>query len=253
LRETGSRSPAAHFLIALQFLTIAPAVVKRSFTPEEMGKATAYFPLVGALIGAILVGANFLLGQIFPSPVRAALLLALWVLCSGALHLDGFLDACDGLLGGQTPQARLEIMRDERVGAFALAGGILLLLMKYSALVELTGISPALILAPVLSRWAIAAAIFAYPYARPSGLGKAMKDHTTGQQVLVGTLFAAGISVLILGWPGLAAAALALLVMLGASGFALRRIPGLTGDLYGTINELVEAAVLIFFTVKWIA
>ena len=175
------------------------------------------------------------------------------MLGSGALHLDGFLDACDGLLGGQTPQARLEIMKDERVGAFALAGGILLLLMKYSALAGIEGISPALILAPVLSRWAMAAAIFAFPYARPEGLGKAMKDHTTMRQVLVATLFATGISVFILGWPGLAAAGLALLVMLGAARITLRRIPGLTGDLYGAINELVEAAVLLFFTGRWMA
>jgi len=53
---------------------------------------------------------------------------------TGALHLDGFLDACDGLLGGYTPESRLEIMRDERLGAFALAGGVLLLLIKFQRL-----------------------------------------------------------------------------------------------------------------------
>jgi adenosylcobinamide-GDP ribazoletransferase len=123
--------------------------------------------------------------------------------------------------------------------------------MKYSALTGIEGISPALILAPVLSRWAMAASIFAFPYARPEGLGKAMKDHTTVRQTLMATLFAAGIAGFTLGWPGLAAAGLALLVMLGVARFTLRRIPGLTGDLYGAINELVEAVVLIFFTVKW--
>jgi adenosylcobinamide-GDP ribazoletransferase len=253
LKESGSHNPGIHFLVALQFLTVAPEAIKRTFTPAELGKSTAYFPLVGGVVGLVLAGANLLLGQVFPSPVRAALLLALWVLSSGALHLDGFLDACDGLLGGHTPERRLEIMKDERVGAFALAGGILLLLVKFAALNEIEGISPALILAPTLGRWAMTTAIFAFPYARPEGLGKAMKDHTSLGQALVASLFAAGIAILTLGWPGLAAAVLALLVMLGAAGFSLRRIPGLTGDLYGAINELVEAAVLLFFTVKWIA
>jgi cobalamin synthase len=80
-----------------------------------------------------------------------------------------------------------------------------------------------------------------------------MKDHTGFGQVLVASLFAAGMAIFALGWLGLVAAGLALLVMLGAVGFALRRIPGLTGDLYGAINELVEAGVLLLFTVKWIA
>ena len=61
-------------------------------------------------------------------------MLAAWVVLTGALHLDGFLDAADGLLGGFTPERRLEIMRDERRGAYALAGGILLMLLQYSTL-----------------------------------------------------------------------------------------------------------------------
>ena len=250
MKESGGSAPAVDFLVALQFLTVAPALIKRTFTPLELGRATAYFPLVGGLVGVFLMGAGFLLEQVFPAPLRAALVLALWVLASGALHLDGFLDACDGLLGGHTPQSRLEIMKDERIGAFALAGGVLLLLVKYSALAGMEAVSPALILAPALGRWAMAAAIFAIPYARPEGLGKAMKDHTTWGQILIATLFAGGICVLFLGWPGLAAGVLALLVTLAVARFTLRRIPGLTGDLYGAINELVEAAVLILFTIQ---
>ena len=79
---------------------------------------------------------------VFPGSVAAALVLVAWVALTGALHLDGFLDACDGLLGGGTPEERLRIMRDERVGAFALAGGILLLLVKYSALAAVPGAPP---------------------------------------------------------------------------------------------------------------
>lgn len=241
------------FLTALQFLTVAPPFIRRLFTPRELGRAVGYYPLVGILLGAILLGASTLLAQVFPPQVNAALVLVLWVLLSGALHLDGFLDACDGLLGGFTPESRLNIMRDERVGAFAATGGILLLLVKFASLSALSapGFVPqraALLLAPALGRWGMALAIVAFPYARPQGLGREMKDHATWRQALLASVIALAAAWLAAGWWGWLAAAGAVLVTLGGAWFTLRRIPGLTGDIYGALNELVETAVLLFFT-----
>ena len=238
------------FLTALQFLTIAPAFIRRRFTSRELGQAVGYYPLVGSLMGAILVGADALLGRIFPAQVQTALLLALWVLLSGALHLDGFLDACDGLLGGFTPESRLEIMRDERVGGFALAGGILLFLVKFSALEAAPARAAALMLAPTLGRWGMSAAIIAFPYARPQGLGRDAKDQATWRQVLLATVTALVVAWLAAGWPGLAAIVVAALVVWAGARFSLRRIPGLTGDIYGALNELIETAILLFFCLR---
>jgi adenosylcobinamide-GDP ribazoletransferase len=243
------------FLVALQFLTVAPPVLKRELTPLELGRGTAFFPLVGLLIGALLLGANLLFDRFFPAPVRAGLVLAAWIGMSGALHLDGFLDACDGLLGGFTPESRLEIMKDERERAFALAGGVLLRGLKFAALSALPLRPAALLLAPTLGRWAMCAAIYAFPYARERGLGKAMKDHTTSTQVGAATFLTLGIVLAAGIWSGqmtasLAAAGLAALTLLLAARFTLRRIPGLTGDIYGAINELVELVVLLFFTAR---
>jgi adenosylcobinamide-GDP ribazoletransferase len=241
--------PLIALLVALQFLTISPAFIKRAFTPRELGRATGFFPLVGLLLGVLLVAANLLLAHIFASGIRAALVLAFWVLLSGGLHLDGFLDTCDGLLGGSTPESRLEIMRDERVGAFALAGGVLLLLVKYSALLTLPILSPGLWLAPVLGRWGMTSAIYFFPYARAQGLGKAMRDHTSRWDVLLASLLglaAAGLSGELRAF---AACLLAAGIVWAGARFTLRRIPGLTGDIYGALNELVEVAVLLVFAV----
>ena len=139
-----SPSTLTAFLTAVQFLLISPAFIKRPFTARELGAAVGFYPLVGLILGGLLLAADYLLGLFMPPLVRIALLLALWVILTGALHLDGFLDACDGLLGGFTPESRLEIMRDERVGAFALAGGVLLLLVKFSALSAVRPLAPAL-------------------------------------------------------------------------------------------------------------
>lgn len=240
-------NPLLGFTVAVQFLTISPAFIKRRFSPPELGQASGYFPLVGALIGAVLWGASLLLGQIFRASVTAVLVLLIWVLLSGALHLDGFVDSCDGLFGGRTPAARLEIMKDERVGAFGLAGGVFLLLVKYAALSALPGRPAALLVAPVLGRWGMTLSIFAFPYGRDQGLGKAMKDFTSAWQVALATIMAFGISWLLAAQTGLLACLVAALTTGLVAAFALRRIPGLTGDVYGAINEMVELATLLIF------
>jgi len=186
---------------------------------------------------------------IFPSVVVATFNLTAWLLLTRALHFDGFLDTCDGLFGGFTPERRLEIMRDSRVGAFGVAGGGLLLLAKYAALGSLSHPS-GLVLAPVFGRWVLSMAIFAYPYAREKGLGRDMKDNVRWPQVILATLIAILAAVFFAGWTGLLAFVLAGIVLwLGAS-FILRRIPGLTGDSYGALCELAELAVLLFFTAR---
>jgi adenosylcobinamide-GDP ribazoletransferase len=238
-------NPAIDFLVALQFLTTSPSFLKRIFTPAELGRATGYYPLVGGLIGALLWLANGSLSSLFPPLLRAALVLALWILLTGALHLDGFLDSCDGLLGGYTPESRLEIMQDERIGAFAFAGGSLLLLIKYSSLAALNPSSLVLILAPALSRGCLTLAIYAFPYARSQGLGRAMKDHTTGWQLLLASLSALALAWFTAGWYGIALLPAAAGLTWLFARFCLARIPGLTGDTYGALNELIEAAVLI--------
>jgi adenosylcobinamide-GDP ribazoletransferase len=239
------------FFAALQFLTLVPPVVRRAFTPQELGRAVGFYPLVGALLGLVLAGLNEGLARVLMPGVVPALVLTGWVVLTGALHLDGFLDSCDGLLGGWTPEKRLHIMRDERVGAFGLAGGVLLLLLKLTALSAVSRPTAALILAPTLGRWAMALAVVAFPYARPEGLGKAVKDHAAWRQVALATVFALATAALAGGWQGLVALAMAALTTLIVARFALARLPGLTGDLYGAICEIVELATLLFWTTQW--
>lgn len=232
---------------ALQFLTLFPPLIRRMFTAEEMGRAVGWFPLVGALLGALLALLDLGLRQIFPVSVSSVLVLAAAIVSTGALHLDGFLDACDGLFGGHTPERRLEIMRDERVGAFGLAGGVLLILLKWSALMAIVHRATALLLAPTLSRWAISLALITVPYARDKGLGRDMKDHAGPAQLVLSTGIALGVALLAGRWEGLIAVVAAALTVWLAVRLALGKVPGLTGDLYGATSELVEVVVLLVY------
>lgn len=244
-KQVTHTSPIIAFLAALQFLTIFPPVIRRPFTPAELGSAAGFYPLVGLLLGAALFAADYLLHFLVPAPVRAALILAFWVILSGALHLDGFLDTCDGLLGGLTPESRLKIMRDERVGAYALSGGVLLLLVKFTALGALKQPFGALILAPTLSRWGMSFALFAFPYARSQGLGREIKNHITWREIILASLIALPIAWFTTEWVGLLAFGAAALITWSGSIFVLHRLDGLTGDTYGALNELIETSVLL--------
>ena len=104
------------FLAALTFLTIIPLPRRWKVSPEEVGQSAAYFPAVGAIIGLILVGLNWLLSLLLPSAVVNVLLIVSLVVISGALHLDGFVDTCDGIASYKSVEERWQVMRDSRVG-----------------------------------------------------------------------------------------------------------------------------------------
>jgi adenosylcobinamide-GDP ribazoletransferase len=239
------------FALALQFLTSAPELLRREASPEEVGGSMAWFPAIGALVGLALAGLDALLGLAFPEPLRSALVVAAMVPLTRGLHLDGLMDTCDGLFGGWTPERRLEIMRDSRVGSFGVLAAAGDLLLRFAALLALpAGLRGlALVLAPTLGRWALVYATWAFPYARPTGLGAAFKQHVGRGQMLAAT----GLGLVLcvgaaLAWRQPAAAGLVALGWLAAwlvGQLVLSKVPGQTGDTYGATNEVVELAVLL--------
>lgn len=239
-------------MVALQFLTSIPVPIKREIKLEEYGRSVAYFPLVGLVLGLILVGLDFLLRLLLPLTLVNALLIVALILLTGALHLDGFLDTCDGIFAFRSPEARLEIMKDSRVGSFGVVGAIALLLLKFAALQSLPlGLRPvALLLMPILARWAIVYAAVVFPYGRPgSSLGSLYKEHAGRGALIIATLTTiilaaaafqvAGLAILVAVW---------ILTWLG-SRYIMARIPGLTGDTYGAVGETMEVFTLLLFPV----
>src|SRR5216684_378067 len=107
----------ADFRLALGFLTIWPVRVGAT-KPGDLGRAAGWFPLVGLLLGLVLSGAQWLLLRLFPPPLVGGLVVALWAALTGGLHLDGLADCGDGLWVSASPERRLEIMHDARIGAF---------------------------------------------------------------------------------------------------------------------------------------
>jgi len=225
-------------LTAIGLLTIVPVRYREPIS----ARAYAYFPLVGLLIGLFLVAANFLLRAVFANPVAAALLLALWVIISGGLHLDGFADACDGLFAATTRERRLEILQDVHLGTFGAVGLIVLLIIKFVAIASAPSFAP-ILLAPILGRWAM---VFAatFPLARSGGMAAVFRAGLTRRIVFAATIFTA-LGCTFFGAFGFAVFIVAFAVALFIARLALNRLGGLTGDIYGMICESVEVGALL--------
>ncbi|WEK29877.1 MAG: adenosylcobinamide-GDP ribazoletransferase [Candidatus Pseudomonas phytovorans] len=231
------------FWIALQFLSSLPVSLPGMPAPRELGRSLLFYPLVGLLFGLLLWLASALL-QGTPAPLHAALLLTLWVVLSGALHLDGLADSADAWLGGFGDRERtLQIMKDPRSGPIAVVTLVLVLLLKFCALWVLVeqGIGVQLLLAPLIGRAAMLGLFLCTPYVRPGGLGQALAEHLprrTAGWVLLGSAFFC----LVLGGWGVA---LALAVFAWLRHLMCRRLGGTTGDTAGALLELLELSVVL--------
>ncbi|WLH14094.1 adenosylcobinamide-GDP ribazoletransferase [Pseudomonas hefeiensis] len=241
------------FWIALQFLSSLPVRLPGMPEPAQLGRSLLFYPLVGLLFGGLLWGLDaLLLGT--PLLLHGALLLTAWVLLSGGLHLDGLADSADAWLGGFGDRERtLLIMKDPRSGPIAVITLMLVLLLKFSALLALIEQRQtlALIIVPMLGRGALLGLFLTTPYVRAGGLGQALADHLprqTGWQVLLAC--AVG-GVLVAGWVGVSALVIALAVFIGLRQMMLRRLGGCTGDTAGALLELLEMAVLVGLVLIW--
>ena len=242
---------ARSVITAMQLLTRLPMPAMAPPTPADYGRSVLVYPLVGLLIGLLLalaLGLLRLLPGAAPDQLQAAILLALWVAVTGALHLDGLADSVDAWVGGLGDRERsLRILKDPTSGPMAVSAVVVLLLLKFSALAALLVDAPWpwLLAAPLLGRCALVAAFLFIPYARPHGLGseQATQLPRAPALTLVGMSLAA--IILLCGVPGLAAVLVSIVVFLLLRRATLRRLQGFTGDIAGALCELTETAVLV--------
>jgi len=235
------------FWIAWQFLTIISSPFRRGYGAEDLGKSIGFFPVVGLFLGLALFGLDLLLGLFLPSILINVLLVIVLVILTGALHLDGFIDTCDGFAIKSSTLDRLKVMSDSRVGGFGVVGGCCLVLAKFASLVALPQQlrSSALILMPILSRWGMVCAISLFPLAKKEGMGWGVKQKAGWKGMAVATVFSLIVALVLLKWWGAALMAMLSLILLGFAKYLCSRFGGLTGDTYGAINEFAEVVVLI--------
>ena len=236
------------FLIALQFLTRVRAVKHTALTGDDLGLSAPYFPLVGFAIGLFLATLAFGGSMLFSPLTIAVLLVAGESIVTGGLHLDGYMDACDGLFSGRPREQILEIMKDSRVGSMGVIGLVILLSVKIALLSELPiGILiPVVAIMPLLGRWAMVFAIWRFPYARAEGLGGYFSGRMGVMTFFMVSLFCTASFLAVMPLK----LYVTLLLTAAGTGFAGIRINrilgGHTGDVYGMLNEITETLFLLW-------
>jgi adenosylcobinamide-GDP ribazoletransferase len=234
-------------IIALQFLTRIRLFRNLSLNEGDFAGAIKFFPFIGLLLGFILA-LLYSFGRFFLEPFALAVLLVVAeIILTGGLHLDGLMDSFDAFLSGKDRDRKLDIMKDSRVGAMGVLALACLVLVKLALYTELPHrqMVPALLLMPVLGRWAAVYAIVLFPYARTEGMGRTFSSNNVSD-LLIASLFSLALFIWLT--PSLYFY-LSLPVFVVFALFICERsnaqLGGLTGDSYGMIIELSEAAYLL--------
>ncbi|NOR57892.1 MAG: adenosylcobinamide-GDP ribazoletransferase [Sulfurimonas sp.] len=224
------------FALAVSMLTSIPFFKVHDFNKGINGYAVLFYPLVGFLLGLILYGTYSLLDGRLPDLHLGIIIFILWVILTGALHLDGFSDTIDGLF---VPKERaLEVMKDPNTGGMGMIFTVTFLIFKASSL----AFFDAFYLLPVvllLSRFNAVLAIYLFPYISQNGMGALAKAEIKGTQVFIALIYVALLSFSVL-W----LFALSLLVLFVIKSFFIKRYGGFSGDIYGFTIEVTELVLL---------
>ncbi len=240
---------AKTFFIAQTFLTRIPTPKISDISEKELSYSILYYPVIGFIIGLFLLLFTYLFTSFVGDnafSVVAAIVVALWVLITGALHLDGLADTADGFLGGGvSTEKTLKIMKDPVSGPAGIASILLVLLLKYTAILAILAGDLslwALLFAPMVAR-ALAIGLLTYsPVSQDTGLAFDLKKvnfpelvATILLLVAIVIFFVTNLYVLI---------ALSLLVY-AIRHWAIARLQGVTGDILGLVIEITEALFLV--------
>jgi adenosylcobinamide-GDP ribazoletransferase len=238
------------FLTALSFLTRFPVRINSEADHTiSLSKSITFFPVVGAIIGAITAGVYLILEPYLPRPVLSVIILALPVFVTGGIHFDGLMDTCDGIFSGRSRERSLEIMRDSRIGSMGAIAGILNVMLRYSVLLELPAAAmPVVLIAQAsVGRLVMSLALHFFPYARKEGLGQGFAQ----DKKPVYAIWAVALGLLIIffaiGIAGLLIALVTITLTLFTAVWVERKLGGLTGDVYGALNEVSENIFLLLF------
>lgn len=242
------------FFIAVQFLTRFPFKFNIDWNEENVAASLLWYPLVGALIGGVLLLLAYMLAYLQASApdemLIAAIILSVWVIITGGLHLDGLADSADAWVGSNANKQRaLDIMKDPQAGPMAVIALVLLLLVKFSALQSLLKQSEmCLLILPVIIARCVPLLLFlTTPYVREKGLGSAMAKYIPKQAAWIVLLLSVLLLAAIIGVVnGVLLIGITLFVVWVLRYLMIKHIEGMTGDTIGAAVEITETVVLCF-------
>jgi len=250
------------FLLSISFLTILPFNFISSTTQDkeqinqDLSKASIFFPLVGLLIGIILVFLYGLFKMIPLNPVLIdGIILIVWISLSGGLHLEGFADMVDGFSGGRTKEGIIRIMKDGSIGAKGAIALIMLILFKFLLIYSIddTLKLEALLIAPVAGRWAmVLAGYWGQPASANNTLIRMFTLYLGKTELFIATLLAIGFGFFFFSYQCIYLFLLTGLVTRCIISYSYSKMQGICGDVIGAVNEINELVTLLFLYLLYV-
>lgn len=241
----------AALIFSIQFLTRVPLRYHVDATTISVRTSLFCFPMVGFFIGAVLFIVWYLLSMLthFNGLTIAVIIVTIETIITGAFHLDGLADTFDALLSsGTTPEQKLTIMKDSRIGVMGAVALSLSLLLKIVFIGELIGhnLSAVLLIYPLVGRWTLVLFLFISPYLRASGTGNFLAQSIDRKTVISASLWL--IPCLLV--PSFLFAFLVLLAaLLLYRSYIHKNIGGITGDVLGSASVIAEIVILFSIAV----
>ncbi|MBU6163877.1 MAG: adenosylcobinamide-GDP ribazoletransferase [Actinomycetales bacterium] len=236
--------------VALAFLTRIPI----NHGPQiSLRRSAALFPLVGALIGLIGGLVFYLSSAILPPLVSASISILVTVAITGAFHLDGLADICDGLIGGWNREERLKILKDSRHGTYGVAAISLQLILQVCLL---SALSPrdglfTLIVLHTLSRLVPIFLMLIPATSGHDGMGASVSREIGAKEPIVGSLITVLLIAPIMGLNFLLLSAILFLTLSIFALWVIRKIGGMVGDAFGAGEQISETMILFFFVAQF--
>jgi adenosylcobinamide-GDP ribazoletransferase len=237
-------------LTAFRLLTIIPLPggTKTKFMPDDCAKSMAFFPLVGFVIGIGLFFLGTALSERVSPFTSATILVVFWGWISGALHLEGFIDAVDGFSASFNKDKILAVMKDVHCGAKGVVAIVFLIALKIVLVHDICveGQWTALMIIPAVGRWAMVCAASMCSYAgETEGLGAMFIKDTGMKEFFFSTAILVLAGCCLLKWKILFLMLLPVVFLIVAIIYLKKKIRGVTGDVLGAINEITEVICLM--------
>lgn len=229
-------------ILMLQFFTRLPINKEVAVEQEDFKYGSIYLPVVGLIIGLINAGAYYIAMYSKNKYFAAVVTIMAWVMTTGALHMDGLSDTCDGMFSSRSRDRMLEIMKDSRIGTMGALAIVFSVLLKTSLVFGLDYKASlySVIIAPVVARTSLLYAVTIAKYAREKGLGKTFIGNVTYRELVIGIIICILIVFPFLKLYSLIMAAQIIIVTRIMNNTMESKIGGMTGDTLGALCEMQE-------------
>lgn len=240
------------FIVMLQFLTRIPINKNYEVSASEFSKGIVFFPVIGLIIGGFNALLFFICDKLTSSIVAATFCVFANIIITGALHLDGLADTCDGVFSSRTKERMLEIMKDSRIGAFGTIALLFDILFRIAFIYSINSdiVIYSILLSPVVAKTLVGYLAFSSKDAREGkGMGSLFMSVKDNKPLIGCIVIGFGIVYGVFGSIGIMLMLFCFIICILFRNYIYSKLDGMTGDTFGAANEIIELSFFFLLNI----